>query len=616
MYLTHKKLDQYWIIDIETDPIPSTKIHCIVVRNAETGYVRAFRPDQLDDFVSWLDADREIFLVGHNAISFDVPTINRLLGCSFPLDRVVDTLVLSYLYDPRMPRPQGLTGKKGPHSLEAWGLRLKMPKGDFHKFDKFTPEMLEYCIQDVAITCTLFLRLTERMRIRGFSERSCQLEHDIRIVIDEQERNGFAFNRDGAVALANDLRSKQTALGQSIQQLFPPVLKRQGSYSYRLKKDGEPVASYLKHCEQYPKIEWDGVDEEGRPIYHVLDWQEFNIGSPNQRIEKLLSLGWEPQKFTEKGNPQVDEESLLAFAEIAGDHGKEVRAIAEWLVLQGRATMVEGWIENCGPDGRIHGRVFTCGAGTRRMTHNSPNTANIPKAKKKVPYGIECRSLWTVADKATRRLVGYDAAGLEMRCFAHYLNNPQAAELYTTGDPHQFNADLLNIERDPVKNVFYAFIYGAANEKLGWTGNTSLVSPKEQAKFGKWIREKLVENTPGLKELTDQIAAEGEWIATIDGGFVRCFSPHARINYKLQSAGGIVMKQSSIFIAQRIKERGLDALKVGDIHDEGQFDCDARCAEEVGQLCVQALRDAGEELGFRVPLDGDYKVGLSWAETH
>ena len=76
------------------------------------------------------------------------------------------------------------------------------------------------------------------------------------------------------------------------------------------------------------------------------------------------------------------------------------------------------------------------------------------------------------------------------------------------------------------------------------------------------------------------------------------------------------MKQASIFVRQRTIERGLDALKVGDIHDEGQLDCAKRDAQEVGELCVQAIRDAGEELNFRVPLDGDFKIGRNWANTH
>lgn len=608
MYLTHDDLSKYWVIDIETDDLNATKIWCVVLQNVATKELLTYGPSDLARFSDWCRDHGDCVLVGHNALSFDVPVINHLLGVDWPLARVVDTLVLSYLYDPRMPGPEG--AKRKPHSLKAWGIRLRLFKGDFDDFSHYSPEMLEYCIGDVATTLLLFVRLSGRMAARGFSEQSCAIEHQIRIVVNGQQDNGFYFDVEAACELALRLRDKQRDLSSTIEQVFPAELVRTKSYKYRTRRDGVPVASYLRHCETAERIDWD---EDGL-TYHVCESKSFNIGSPKQRIDKLLSLGWVPQKYTKAGNPQVDEESLLDFFETS--KRPEIKAIADWLVLQGRATMVEGWIRATSGDSRIHGRVFTCGAGTRRMKHNSPNTANIPKAKAKVPYGIECRSLWTVADRGTRRLVGYDAAGLEMRCFAHYLNNPKAFELYTTGDPHQFNADLLGIERDPVKNVFYAFIYGAANAKLGWTGNTSLVSEREQVKFGKFIRGKLVEFTPGLKELTELIGAEGEWLQTIDGGYVRCFDQHARINYKLQSAGAIVMKQTSIFIHERIKEKGYDALKVGDIHDEGQIDCEAGCAQEVGKLCIQALQDAGEELGFRVPITGSYAIGLSWAETH
>lgn len=599
MYLNHVDLSKYWVIDIEADDLAATRIWCIVCQNVGTGEVVIFRPSDLSRFRDFVLAHPDCYWVGHNALSFDVPTLNRLLGTSIPFDRVVDTLVLSYLYHPRMP---------GGHSLEAWGERLKEQKGDFHDFSQFTEKMLEYCIQDVKVCATLFRRLTARMRSRGFSERSCKLEHEIRVVVDEQQGTGFYFDRPRAEKLLSHLRTSAEELAGPIRELFPPQLQSKGRFHYRLRQDGEPYSTYIKHLERYPRVVLDGSE------YEVFDWSEFNIGSPKQRVDKLLSLGWKPQKFTKKGFPQVDEESLLDFHSKSGR--PEIKAIADWLVLTGRANMVQTWLNALGSDSRIHGRVLTCGAGTRRMTHNNPNTANIPKASVKVPYGKECRSLWTVADSEGRCLVGYDAKSLEMRMFAHYLNNPEAAKLYIEGDPHQVNADLLGIDRDPVKNVFYAFLYGAQDPKLGWTGNTSLVKKADQRAFGAQIRSQLIEKTPGLQELVRLVQAEGVWIECIDGGFVQCEAEHARINYKLQSAGAIVMKQTSIFLRQRIKEKGLDARKVGDIHDEGQLDCAKRDAEEVGKLCVQAIRDAGEELNFRVPLDGDYKIGRNWAETH
>jgi DNA polymerase-1 len=596
MYLT--PTPNHWILDIETDDLKATKVWCVVAENLLDGRVVSFSSDSFASLACFLDDTSHVF-VGHNLLSFDAPTLNRLLGTSISRNRIVDTLVLSYLYNPKLP---------GGHSLEAWGKRLKQPKAEFNDFSRFSPEMLEYCKQDVKVTKELYLRLTERMRQFKFTEKSCEIEHGIRDVINKQQAAGFFFDVPNAQKLRTDLLAKADALRDDIHKLFPRQLVEVNEYDYKTKKDGEPYESFFRHMKAYDRVVMHGDK------YKVYNWRDFNISSPVQRIERLMSLGWKPEKFTPAGNPQVDEESLLAFYELK--QMPEIKAIADYLVLSGRASMLGTWLNNVGPDSRIHGTVMTCGASTRRMTHSSPNTANIPKAKDKVPYGRECRQLWTVDNQVTRRLVGYDAKGLEMRMFAHYLDNPEAAELYINGDPHQVNADLLGIDRDPVKNVFYAFLYGAMDPKLGWTADTSLVKKADQRKRGAEVRELLIAKTPGLQRLVDQVKAEGEYIRTIDGGLVRCEAEHARINYKLQSAGAIVMKQASIFLDERIQERGYDAIRVGDIHDEGQLDCDARCADEVGKLATQCLIDAGRELNFRVPIEGDYKVGLTWADTH
>ena len=601
MYLNHKDLSKYWVLDIEGDGLKPTRLWCVVAENAATGEVCVFTDSE--QFNRFIAANRDSYFVGHNFLSFDVPWLNRLWESDIPYDRVVDTLVLSYMYNPRMP---------GGHSLEAWGERMKFPKLAHEDWSQYSPEMLERCKQDVRLTKRVFLALTKRLAERGFSEKSVRIEHDIRVVVDKQERNGFHFDIEGAERLFERVQSEKEGLAGPIKELFPPVLKSGGVYNYRVKADGTPYASFERHLLQYPRV----VLDQDSKSYEVFDWQEFNIGSPSQRLDKLLSIGFKPTKKTKNGNPSVDEDSLVDFAN--SKRGvPEAQAIADWLVLSGRSSMLQTWLNAVDrEDSRMRGRVLTCGAITRRMTHFNPNTANIPKAKAKVKYGKECRELWTVADRDNRRLVGYDAKGLEMRMFGHYLRDPVAAELYIFGDPHAVNTANLGLppeERDLiVKNVFYAFLYGAQDRRLDITANKG-------RGFGKMAREILMKTTPGLekaiKEAQDEQAASG-WIQTIDGGYVRCLSPHAALNSKLQSAGGITMKVASIILDGWCIEKGIDQLKVGDIHDEGQHDVEVRDADEFGKLAVASIVAAGEELGFSVPLDGNYSVGYSWAETH
>ena len=76
------------------------------------------------------------------------------------------------------------------------------------------------------------------------------------------------------------------------------------------------------------------------------------------------------------------------------------------------------------------------------------------------------------------------------------------------------------------------------------------------------------------------------------------------------------MKMADILSTREIKRRGVDAMKVGTIHDEGQDDTSISDAEITGQIRVQGIADAGEALGLKVPFTGNYKVGGNWAECH
>jgi DNA polymerase-1 len=605
LYLRHQDLSKYLYIDIETDPIPATQIWCAVVKNIGTGELyRLVGKQSITNFIQ--EAPHDTVWVGHNIISFDVPTVNRLCGTNISLSRVVDTLVLGYLYDARMP---------GGHSLRAWGDRLKFPKLDWFDFSHYDPEMLVYCERDVDLGIRVFTAITSRMAKRGYSEKSCQLEHDIRVIIDEQEVNGWFFDVPQAEALAARLRDEERRLGDQVHELFPPTLSVQGSYKLRKRADGTPYASYLRHLEQYPKLTFNEDETE----YETWDYEEFNIGSPPQRLSKLLTLGFKPTKKTKGGNPSVDEESLVEFSKESGV--KEVQMIADWLVVNGRANMITTWLNNVREDSRIHGRVLSCGASSRRMTHSAPNTANIPSNEAK--YGHECRELWTVADKIGRRNVGYDSKACQMRCFVSALPDPELGRHFwdteLCADPHKYNADLIGIERKPVKNVFYANMFGAYPPKLAATAGM-VGSKRELQEYGEWIQGELYRVTPGLRELTMEAQAEfrqnGGFLSCIDGGYVRCPAENAALNYKIQPAEAVLMKTASVIIRQRLYEKGIEYKKIGDIHDEGQLETSTGQADAVGSICVQAIRDAGEELGFKVPHDGDYKVGCSWAETH
>jgi DNA polymerase-1 len=458
---------KYWYIDAETELIPAEgpsgikRVWLLCASRMDQDEVHSFvGHDAIRGFFNSLQG-QEVYYVGHNAISFDGPVLDRVCGGAANLSNTVDTLILSYLYDPGLP---------GGHSLDAWGQRLKDPKGNFNDFSGYSPEMDKYCQQDVRLGKKVFKALVQRMLRMGVSELACEIEHEIRDVINEQQDNGWYFDIPGAQSLVSFLRSEQFALEGPIRELFPPRLEVAGTYNRRTRKDGGEFASYLRHLEEYPEVQ-----QNGDGTYSTLDYVEFNLGSPKQRISRLLELGYKPVSFTPTGQPKVDEDSLLAYAEESGR--PEVKAIADWLVLQGRSTMVEGWLNNVNYDDHcMHGRVMTCAAATPRMIHNSPNTANIPKPKAKVKYGIECRRLWRA--RPNRVKLDTMPAVLRCGCLLNILTMMKLLAYFTTGDPHLLNTRNLELPdemRDlTVKNGFYAYLYGAGDPKLGVHLNQSL----------------------------------------------------------------------------------------------------------------------------------------------
>lgn len=609
MYLTHTDEYDYILIDIEANSLTPDKIHCICVMDYHTKEEQEFRPHQMEEFRQYAIKkikNPKTRWVAHNGTSFDVPVLNRLLSLFIPSNTVIDTLILSYLYHPHMP---------GGHSLAAWGERLKFPKDDYNGgWEEFSEEMLKYCRQDVKVLDKLFEKLPARMLIKGYSEQSCMIEHNIRRIIDVQQNNGVKFNLREASILLADLRSRKAKLEERIHTVFPPELIPLRTYKYKLRQNKTPYQSYHNHVAKYPKLTWNNSRSE----YTIWDYQSFNIGSPTQRVKRLLDMGWKPTEFTPRtkkgggGNPKVTEDALLAFAEESNT--PEVEFIAEHMLYTARISTLEEWIKHTDKlTERIHGTIYSCGAGTRRMRHQKPNTANICGVDK--PFGVELRSFWTV--EKGKVLVGIDAKGLEGRVLMHYLNNSAAIEVFTSGDIHQMNSDSITaavgflVDRRTTKTLYYAFLYGATDRKLG-----SIVG--KNAKVGALIRAAMIDNVPGLRELTESIEKEykknGGRLQTIDDGYVVCPSPHAALNYKCQSAGAILMKLASIYMDERVFHS--KAIKVLDVHDEVQWECDPDYAEDLGELYCQCIRDAGVALNFNVDMDGDYNVGNNWAETH
>ena len=537
-------------LDIETT-MCHQKIH-LVVTNAN-GVIKCHREPR--------SLKKEIWgkiLVAHNGIAFDFPVLNKVWGLKIKLHQVLDTLVLSRLLNPMRTK----------HSLASWGEDLGFPKTEFNQFDQYSEEMREYCINDVKVLERVYNQLLKEKESHGFDEESISIEHEVCSVISKQVSRGFKLDVEGCERLCGVLSGRMEEICERLQESFQPIVHKRVS-----EKTGKQLKDYV---------------------------EVFNPASRQQISKRLQGIGWKPKKYTEKGSVIVDESVLR------GVNIPEAKLICEYLLLQKRLSQVTSWIEAVSDKHRVHGKVITNGAVTGRMTHHSPNLAQIPSVH--AEYGSECREQWVV--DPGYKLVGIDASGLELRMLAHYMEDEEYTKEVVDGDIHTKNQLAAGLDtRAKAKTFIYAFLYGAGPKKIGSITGTN----------GTVIIDKFMKNVPALAKLKEKIAVnlrnKGS-LPGLDGRRLFIRSEHAALNTLLQGAGAVVMKKALVIFDKYIKLHELDAHFVANVHDEWQLEVKEEEAELVGQLGVKAIVEAGKALRLNCPLDGEYKVGDNWKQTH
>lgn len=640
------------IFDLEANDLLKgvTKMHVLVTYDTVTGNVQRYEKSTLEECLSILQEADE--LIGHNIIGYDVPALKKLYGIK-PKGKITDTLVWAKLvYGDIKTKDIGLwkAGKlpgqlMGRHSLESYGYRLGVLKGEYSKgkssaeaWAEWSQDMSDYCEQDVMVTKALY----EKLKSVPVSEVSLQLEHDVARIITRQVNHGWQFNVKKGWELYSVMVTHREKLREKLQTVFPPYWLRDGKDFTPVKDIGPPKAKNSKTIG-----EWIGPFGEilkARAIagcpYTKIKLTEFNPGSRDHIANRLRFLyKWQPKEFTDDGKPKVDESVLSSLPY------PEAKLLSEYLTIEKRIGQLgdgkEAWLKCVQPDGRIYGNVNPCGAVTRRMTHSNPNVAQVPKVQKNKAgdillgleggYGAECRELFEV--RPGYKLVGGDASGLELRCLGHYMarwDNGEYINIILVGDIHSVNQKAAGIgTRDKAKTFIYAFLYGAGDELLGVIsvdGDGNVYQSNQLRQLGKKLRTRFTTNLKALGLLIEAVKAKVKqgFVLGLDGGKIPIRHEHAALNTLLQSCGAIIMKKALVILDAKLQAAGLvpfgedgdDYEFVGNIHDEFQVEVKEQHAEFVGKAMVEAIQETGIAFNFRCPLDGEYKIGNNWMETH
>ena len=584
--------------DIETDGLNATKVHCIcaMLDNDEPTVYNFIGGEANGLFRKWLASENVDTLVGHNIIGFDIPVLRRITGMDWSFN-LRDTLVLSRLHNPSLD---------GGHSLRSWGVRLGNYKDDYQGgWEQYSHEMLEYCKQDVRVTKNLYQHLSNQ------DEEAISIEHQTANIIKTQTDNGMILNEERAYELLAEMKEKVLDIEDEVHERFKPLpvwVELVHPKDKMKNKDGTISKRYQAQLDKgahFDDCRWG-----------YFEYPEFNLGSRQQIAQYLQHFGWKPKKFTDKGSIIVDEKILKSV------RIPEAQLIVDYLTITKRVAMVKSWVEAINEDtGRIHGNVNSCGAVTGRMTHSKPNCAQVPATRhdKKTGevlwgfaggYGADCRDLWTVPKGY--KLVGCDASGLELRMLAHYMNDDKYTNEILTGDIHTANQKSAGLQtRDQAKTFIYAFLYGAGDAKIGEVSNGG-------AKHGRMLKKNFLDNTPALKLLREKVTQSSEkgWVTGLDGRKLHIRSQHSALNTLLQSAGAVIMKKALVLLDTYATQYKIDYKFVLNVHDE--FQCEVRNdqADFFGGLAVGAIVQAGKSFKLNCPLDGEYKVGETWQQTH
>ena len=580
------------VCDIEANGLRNpTIIWCVVAKDIETGNVYEFYEDTIKDFKAF--AEGVTHWIGHNFIVYDRKALKSILGIDIKPKDITDTLVMSRLEDP--VRQQG-------HSLARWGRFFKVFKKGHEEWDRFSQAMLERCRGDVEINYKTDRHLEKKLS--KFSRHSIRLEHNMAVLLDEVHERGWKLDVEKAEQIYTECVAKTQKIARSFDNGGWPSLP----YPKRLVKFRRTQnGAAFKNCTR-------PLGKGHTPVgdYTLIEWRSFNPSSPRLVVAFLHHFGWSPTEFTKAGNPRVSEANLSTLSPNAPASAKDIKT---YLILNSRAKMIANWLDNTWEDDRAHGSIISPAAKTHRAAHRDPNSANIPgihdRQGRPALYGLECRQCWTVDDLLYRRLVGTDASGIQLRILAHTANDPAYTELVIAGDVHQYHADILGSERSVAKTFIYAWILNASYKKVALILGCSLAEAKR-------VMQDFLKRNPALARVRNKmkiLAKRGVYRAT-DGRLIRIPSYHIALACVLQGEESIIMRKAGVRWRAQARKEDLDAAIVGWVHDEYQIDSHLTCAERSGIIMVDKIKEAGEILKFNVPLDGEYKIGLTWADTH
>lgn len=487
-----------------------------------------------------------------------------------------------------------------------------------------------------------------------FSPNVKKITHGLKnlqhLLMDEGfSAEGFIFDTELAAYLISSTDTAYTLEGLSMAYLGHEA--RGAEAAYMLKPIFEARLSELDMEELYYGMELplcpvlaemertgflvdrSALTEFGQSLTESLDalqesifadaGRQFNINSPKQLGEVLFDELMLPYGKKTKTGWSTNADVL---EKLRGYH-PIVNKVLEFRELSKlKSTYAEGLLKVISPDGRIHTNFQMTVTATGRLSSTEPNLQNIPIRKL---LGAQIRKMFIAAPG--NLLVDADYSQIELRLLAHISGDKAMQEAFASGDDfHARTAaavfgvpleEVTPVMRSRAKAVNFGIVYGISSFSLSQDIN---VTPAEAQAF----IDAYFARFPGVHAYMEEIktkARENGYVSTLFGrrraipeissanGNVRKFGERVALNMPVQGTAADVIKLAMIKADTALKNAGLKASLVLQVHDELIAECPAEEADAVKTILKNEMESAAS---LSVRLAAETGTGISWAEAH
>jgi DNA polymerase-1 len=537
-------------------------------------------PEQLDQQAALAELkpmleDPTILKVLHNA-KYDLEVLCRAENGGIAVAPVDDSMMISYAMD---------AGRHGHGMDELASLHLGHTPISFDSvtgtgkarisfarvpLDKATA----YAAEDADVTLRLWALLKPRLRAAKALALYEQVERRMVGVLHEMERAGIRIDIAELARIGEDFSKK--------------------------------LVVYERQCH----------DLAGRP---------FNVGSPKQLGEILFdAMGL---KGGRKGKTGAYSTDAAVLEDLAGQGVELARRVLDWRQIQKlKSTYVDALAEAADAQGRIHTDFAMAVTSTGRLSSTEPNLQNIPI---RTEEGARIRTAFVA--EAGNVLLSADYSQIELRILAHVADVPSLKEAFARGeDIHSrtaadiFHLDPAKVDKEArrrAKTINFGLIYGMSAFGLA----TRLGIPPGEARA---IIDAYFAQYPGVRDCMERLKEDARtrgfvetpfgrkiWIADIASKDParRAGAERAAINAPFQGGAAEIIKRAMVRVPQALRDAGLAARMLLQVHDELVFEVPAGEADATTRLVRGVMEDAAT---LSVPLAVEVGHGRSWAEAH